>query len=305
MKSAVVVPTLNALPVWGDCINALVATGVNAGDVYIYDSGSVDGTVMQAENAGFNVRHVAQGTFDHGGTRQMAVDELEGYEFIVFLTQDAILSCSDALQVILRPFEDRQVAAVCGKQLPRKNSGHIEAHARLYNYPAESSINELGNRSVKGLKVAFMSNSFAAYRTSSLGEIGGFPNNVIFGEDMFVAAKMLLSGYKVAYEAEASVYHSHGYSLWQETRRYFDMGVFHANESWIRRELGGAEGEGMKFVIAEFRYLLKYAPWRVPEGVLRTLLRYTGFRLGLAEKSLPLSLKKFLAMNKVYFERKY
>jgi rhamnosyltransferase len=153
-----------------------------------------------------------------------------------------------------------------------------------------------------GLKTAFISNSFAAYRISSLTEVGGFPNNVIFGEDMYVAAKMLKAGYKIAYAADACVYHSHGYSLWQEMKRYFDMGVFHAREPWIRQELGGAEGEGVKFVVSEIKYLLRNAFWRIPEALLRTLVRYSGFRLGLVEKRLPIWLKKWLAMNKAYFE---
>ena len=81
--------------------------------------------------------------------------------------------------------------------------------------------------------IAFISNSFAAYRVSVLKEVGGFPDDVIFGEDMFVATKMLKAGYKIAYAAGACVYHSHDYSLWQEMKRYFDMGVFHAREPWI------------------------------------------------------------------------
>jgi rhamnosyltransferase len=164
-------------------------------------------------------------------------------------------------------------------------------------------VNSIGDAGVKGLKAAFLSNSFAAYRISSLLEIGGFPDNVIFGEDMYVATKFLKAGYDVAYAAEASVYHSHNYSLWQEMKRYFDMGVFHAREPWIMQELGGAEGEGFKFVVSEYKYLLRHAFWYVPEGLLRTLFRYSGFRLGLIEKRLPLWLKRTLAMNKGYFKR--
>ena len=113
---------------------------------------------------------------------------------------------------------------------------------------------------------------------------------------------MLKAGYKIAYAADACVYHSHDYSLLQEMRRYFDMGVFHANDSWIRRDLGGVEGEGVRFVVSEFKYLLKNAFWRIPESLLRTLLRYTGFRLGLMEKKLPFWLKRRLVMNYGYFE---
>lgn len=303
MQVAVIVPTLNAAPEWSSWIAALLDTGFSSKDVYIIDSGSTDGTVKQAREAGFNVELIEPGDFNHGGTRQQAVTGLTGYEFVVFLTQDAILSGHDSIKSIISPFESERVAAVCGRQLPRVGVGPIEKQARLFNYPESSSINSIEDAQTKGLKAAFLSNSFAAYRISALYEIGGFPSNVIFGEDMYVATRLLMAGYGVAYAADACVYHSHSYSLWQEMRRYFDMGAFHANEPWIQQELGGAEGEGMKFVVSELRFLLGHAFWRIPEGLLRTLLRYTGFRLGLAEKRLPLWLKRKLAMNKGYFKR--
>lgn len=303
MNAAVLVPTLNAGPKWGSWIKAILATGIDPADVYIIDSGSNDSTVEQARDAGFNVHLIEPGEFDHGGTRQRAVDILDVYEYAVFLTQDAVLSAADSIKNILSPFASGRVAAVCGRQLPCEEAGSIERHARLFNYPLTSSVNSIKDADVKGLKAAFLSNSFAAYRISSLLDIGGFPDNVIFGEDMYVATKLLKAGYKVAYAAEASVYHSHGYTLWQEMKRYFDMGVFHAREPWIRRELGGAEGEGVKFVVSELKYISKHEFWRVPEVLVRTLLRYSGFRLGLAEKKLPLWLKSKLAMNKRYFQR--
>ena len=282
-------------------LKAFIATGVSTADVYVVDSGSTDNTVMQSKKAGFNILQVKPGTFDHGGTRQLAVRNLENRDFLVFLTQDAILSDSSSIENLLAPFSDESVAAVCGRQLPRSNAALIEAHARVYNYPSGSYSRSIRDAGDYGLKTAFISNSFAAYRISALKDVGGFPDDVIFGEDMYVAARMLKAGYKIAYAADACVYHSHDYTLLQELKRYFDMGVFHAREPWIRQELGGAEGEGMKFVISEFRYLLKHAFWRIPEAFLRTLLRYTGFRLGLIESRLPLFMKRRLAMNRGYF----
>ena len=303
MKTAVIVPTLNAGSVWGGWISALLATGINVDDVYVIDSGSIDDTVQLARDAGFNVIRIDYGTFNHGGTRQLAVAGLHDYDLIVFLTQDAVLSDTDSIDKLLLPFEDDNVAAVCGRQLPRQKAGVIEAHARLFNYPETSAVNSINDAGNKGLKAAFLSNSFAAYRVSALGEVGGFPANVIFGEDMYVAVKLLKTGYRVAYAADASVYHSHGYSFYQEMQRYFDMGVFHASEPWIRQDLGDAESEGLKFVVSEYKYLLRHEFWRIPEGMFRTLLRYTGFRLGLIEKWLPIRLKQKLAMNKGYFKR--
>ena len=302
MKAVVIVPTLNAGSLWRDWINAVSATSIEAGDIYVIDSGSSDDTVFLAREAGFNVKSIDVRLFNHGSTRQSAVAGLSGVDIAIFLTQDAILSRPDSLRNILSPFNDKGVAAVCGRQLPRPEAGAIETHARLFNYSEISSLNTIADADKKGLKAAFLSNSFAAYRVKALLDVGGFPADVIFGEDMYVAAKMLMVGYGVAYAADACVYHSHSYSFWQEMQRYFDMGVFHAREPWIRQSLGGAEGEGLKFVFSEYKYLLKHAFWLVPEGMLRTLFRYAGLRLGLVERMLPLWSKRLLAMNKGYFK---
>ena len=301
MSAAIIVPTLTAGPLWKDWIKALQKSGFSSEDVYLVDSGSTDDTVDLAKAAGFNISSVDKLNFNHGGTRQEALRALRGYDYVIYLTQDAILADVDAIAKILRPFQSEKVGAVCGRQLPRKGAGCIESHARLYNYPEVSSVNTIDDAETKGLKAAFLSNSFAAYRIAALQEVGGFPSDVIFGEDMYVATRLLEAGYHIAYAAEACVYHSHDYSLLHEMKRYFDMGVFHSDQPWIRRVLGGAESEGFKFLASEFEYLLRNAFWRIPEAVLRTVLRYAGFRLGLMHERLPIWLKRRLAMNKAYF----
>ncbi len=303
MKFTVVVPTLNAGHLWHEWIIAIKNQSAKADKVLVVDSGSADDTVELALLAGFDLKIIQKKDFGHGETRQLAVGLLSKSDVLVFLTQDAVLRDNESINNILKPFSDDDVAAVCGRQLPRLKATPNEAHARLYNYSSESFIRSINDVDQFGLKTAFLSNSFAAYRMSSLTEVGGFPDNVIFGEDMYMAAKILKAGYKIAYTADACVYHSHDYSLWQEMKRYFDMGVFHAREPWIRQELGDAEGEGIKFVVSELNYLLRHAYWQIPEALLRTLFRYTGFRLGLIEKRLPLWLKRKLAMNKGYFKR--
>ena len=300
-KSLLVCPTLNPGSSFHDWIVALRAQDYLPEKVLIIDSGSNDQTVSMAVKQGFEVLEINKEDFNHGGTRQKAVSNNQGYDIVIFLTQDAILSTANSLRAIIDAFKDENIAAVCGRQLPRPNAGAIESHARLFNYPDNSFVRSLKDSQKFGVKTAFLSNSFAAYRISALQEVCGFPDNVIFGEDMYVAAKLLKAGYKLAYEAHAGVYHSHNYSLIQEAKRYFDMGVFHSHEPWIKDEFGSAEKEGVKFVISEIKYLLGHAFWRIPEGLLRTILRYTGFRLGLAERHIPLKFKKKLSMCPGYF----
>ena len=301
MEVIVIIPTCNAGDEWSDTLKALVGQKCNC-EKLIVDSSSIDSTAVLARKFGLPTSIIDKSEFNHGGTRQRAIHDAGAYDVVVFLTQDAILQDEESLTKIIRYFEDDNVAAVCGRQLPRKSAKPIEVHARTYNYSSKPAVRSMKDAIFYGLKTAFISNSFAAYRVSALNEVGGFPDDVIFGEDMYVATKMLMAGYKIAYAADARVYHSHDYSLWQEMKRYFDMGVFHARELWIRQELGGAEGEGLKFVVSELKYLYKNAFWRIPESIIRTLFRYAGFRLGLIEKRLPLWLKKKLAMNKGYFE---
>ncbi len=301
-NTLLVLLTRNSGELFDVWVNALNQLNDRPGLVAVIDSSSTDGTPDKAKAADFALTVIAQTDFNHGATRQWAVENNLEYEFVVFMTQDAILSGPDAFKNILTAFDDSSVAAVCGRQLPRHNAGAIEAHSRLYNYPDQSSVKSFHDRETIGIKAAFLSNSLAAYRVSALKRVGGFPADVIFGEDMYVAARMLKAGYKIAYAADACVYHSHDYSLLQEFKRYFDMGVFHAREPWIRKEFGGAEGEGLRFVVSELKYLLKHVFWLIPEGILRTLFRYSGFRLGLIEKWLPQWLKRRLAMNKGYFK---
>jgi rhamnosyltransferase len=239
--------------------------------------------------------------FNHGATRQLAVNILSDSDILIYLTQDAILTDFNALRNLTDRFKDESVGVAYGRQLPNKNAGYIGSHAREFNYVIKSELRSLSDASRLGIKTAFISNSFAAYRRTALMNVGGFPANTILSEDMYVAAKMLLAGWKISYCAEAQVWHSHDYSFVQEFNRYFDIGVFHARECWIREKFGGAEGEGEKFVISELRYLLKHAPILIPSAILRTLLKYAGYQLGLREKKLPIAIKKCLSMHKRFW----
>ena len=127
--------------------------------------------------------------------------------------------------------------------------------------------------------------------------VGGFPQDVIFGEDTITAAKLLLSGWKIAYVAEARVYHSHGYTWTQELNRYFDIGVLHARESWLIREFGATGGEGGRFVRSELNYLWPRYWWFIPSALVRTALKLVGYRLGRIERKLSIRWKRRLSMH--------
>ena len=277
---SLIVPTRNAGSQWQIWLASLKLQSVTPSSIVMVDSSSEDNTVSEALRAGISVHIIDKCKFNHGGTRNEAVSLSSECDVLVFLTQDAIFNSPLDLYSLLSIFSDPDVAAVCGRQLPHHDANPLATHARLYNYPEESRIKSAADIPQLGLKVAFMSNSFAAYRRDVFEKLGGFPKNTILAEDMYMASKMILAGYKVAYCAEAAVRHSHNYTPWEEFRRYFDTGVFHACEPWIQEKLGGASGEGLHFVKSELLYLWHHAPLWIPRALLTTGCKLLGYKLG-------------------------
>lgn len=299
---SIAIPTRNAGALWQQTIEGILQQMPSPQQVLVIDSASSDDSRAQACAAGFLVHQIRQEEFSHGGTRNLALSLIHPVEVIVFLTQDAVLDSPQAIAHLLAAFEDKTVAGAHGRQLPHLNATPIAAHARLFNYPAHSNVRCLADRSQLGIKTAFLSNSFAAYRWDCLEQTGGFPEKVILSEDMLIAAKLLQAGYRVAYRADARVRHSHNYRPWREFQRYFDIGAFHAQESWLLAQFGAPEGEGLRFILSEQRYLLTRAPWLLPLSWLNTLMKYAGYRMGRNCNFIPARLKTKLSMHPGYWK---
>lgn len=270
-------------------------------DLMLVDSSSTDGTLELAKSWVPETVVIDSAIFNHGGTRQMMVDNNENYDVYIFLTQDAYLEDHDAISRLIAPFSDEKVGAVCGRQLPHLDANPLAQHARLFNYPDQSRVKTLEDSAELGIKTPFISNSFSAYRAAALKQVGGFPVHVILSEDMYVAAKMLVAGWKVAYAGDARCRHSHNYTLKEEFCRYFDQGVFHSREHWIRQRFGGAGGEGVRYVKSELNYLgvKNLALW--PGAIVRNILKLIAYKVGQKEHYLPLGWKKKLSMHRRYW----
>lgn len=283
MEIAVCVPTMNARHSWCPFIAALSNQSRRMEEILVIDSESTDGTADLARGEGFRVLEIPRSDFRHGATRQMGVEMLDGADVIVFLTQDAVLASAEAIARLVSRFDDPRVGAAYGRQLPRSGAGPIEAHARLFNYPPESTVRALENVHLLGFKSIFFSNSFGAYRRSALMEVGGFNKEVNFGEDTIAAAKLLLAGWKIAYAADAQVYHSHEYSIAQEYKRYVQVGQMHAAQPWLLERFGNVSGEGMRFVRSQLKMLLRDAPMQIPGAIVRAASKWIGYRMGTKE----------------------
>jgi rhamnosyltransferase len=301
-RVAVVVPTYNARKHWLGLRDGLKAQGLPAGQVLILDSSSEDGTRELASAEGYQVFRIDRLDFNHGGTRKLALDLVPWAQIVVYLTHDAFLATPDALDRLLSAFEDPEVAAAYGRQLPRAGAGSIEAHARLFNYPPQSDVRSFESRRALGIKAAFMSNSFAAYRADELRDVGGFPDQVIVSEDAIAAGKLLLAGWKIAYVAEAQVYHSHSFTMVEEFQRYFDIGVCRRREPWLPERFGSPGREGARYFRSEFSYLIGRAPHLLPVALVRTFAKAMAYQLGLRGSWIGREWSRRLSYHKSFWD---
>ncbi len=295
------IPTLNAGDRFADLLAALNQQTYPIGMKVLVDSGSTDGTVDLARANGFEVIGLGPNGFDHGGTRQWAISHFPDADIYVFLTQDAIPAHPEMLENLVAAFSDPEIGMAYGRQLPHEGATLMEAHARLFNYPPQTQVRRLADADTYGIKTISCSNSFAAYRRSAFEAVGGFPLGTIMGEDVIVAGKLLLKGWKMAYVGDARVYHSHAYRLREEFERYFDIGVFHSDNRWIFDSFGRADGEGFRYAQSEMRYVVWRKPWQLPKVLASFVAKWVGYKLGLSYRSLPIRLRKAFSMYKAFW----
>ena len=238
--------------------------------------------------------------FDHGMTRRMAVEKSDA-DIFVMMTQDALPADRKLIEKLTAPLMG-DIAVSYARQLPRKNCRAIERFTRRFNYPEESLLKGKENLQVLGIKTYFCSDVCAAYRREIYEKLGGFVEKAIFNEDMLFAAKAVEAGYKIMYAAEARVLHSHNYSISQQFRRNFDLGVSQAEHPEVFKKIP-SEKEGGRMVKETTEYLFTTGKvFLIPYFYLQCMGKYAGYFLGKHYKMLPAKTIKKCTANEAYWQ---
>lgn len=297
---SIIIPTLNGGKYLGKLFGTLQEQSVSPAQILLVDSSSQDNTLKICGAFGVDIIQIEAKTFDHGGTRNLAASRATG-DILVFMTQDAFFRDPGGLENLVRPLDDPRIAASYGRQVPKEDANPVEKFVRSFNYPSMGMIKGIDDLPRLGIKTFFFSNACSAIMKKAFEEVSGFPEKIIMNEDMFLAAKLLQKGYKIAYQADAVVYHSHNYSLATQFKRYFNIGVFFRRNQWIR-DLANSEKEGIKYFKEIFRFLVDNKQWNwIPYALVDTANRFIGYRIGLMEKFLPLWFKKKISYNKNFW----
>ena len=244
---------------------------------------------------------IKKSTFDHGGTRRYGAS-LSDADILMCMTQDAVPANEYLIEKLLEPYADEYVSATYGRQLADRTADSIEEFTREFNYPKNSFIKSKLDVDRLGIKAYFCSNVCATYRNRVYKNLGGFVKKTIFNEDMIMAGKMIEAGYKIAYCADAKVYHFHRYSYLQQLSRNFDLGVSHNQYPDIFYGKK-SESEGIRLVKETYQHLVDNKEYLlIPDLIMTSGFKFIGYQLGKRYHLLPKDLVVHLSMNKSYWE---
>ena len=201
--------------------------------------------------------------FSHSLTREKYALKSKS-DVTCFITQDVVIKDEEWLYELTKNIGKDLIAAAYSRQVTKYNN--IEKYTRESNYPDYSFIVSKDDISSKGLKTFFFSDAASAVDTKIYKELKGYDGkNLPISEDMYYAYKVIQNGYKISYEADSIVFHSHNFTLKQIYQRYKLTGKFFKENSYLDQY--GTTGSGSKLA----KYVLKRI---IQERNIKMFFRY-------------------------------
>lgn len=261
--------------------------------VLVVNSSSHDGTVELAEKMGAHTLVIPRPQFNHGTSRESARCYLST-DIVVMMTPDAYAVDQDVLEKLIHPLLTKTASVAYARQIPHHGAGVLEAFPRAFNYPEHVERRSIADVERLGIYTFFCSNACAAYRNAALDEVGGF-DPVLFGEDTVAVAKLLRRGHTLHYAADAVVHHSHAYTLLQEFKRHFDIGLSRKSYFHLFEGAGSDKARGWTYA----RQLL--CKTKSPYTLLHLFSKWCGYQFGSRSLNAPDWLKKHLSSQDFYW----
>ena len=267
MRVSVIIPTLNPGPLFKEVLEAVRSQEWEGElELVVVDSMSDDGAAELAKKYADVFFQVRREEFNHGQTRNLAISRSRG-ELIALLVQDATPANPLWLKNLAKNFSDPQVAGAYSRQIPRPDCNPL-LRIRLEQWGAGkpnkrvqklNSSKPLSAYSPQEIISTFSFDNVSSMLRRSVWEKIKFPKRR-FAEDIAWAKQVLEKGYKIVFEPESVVIHSHKKSLWYEFKR-----VYLDHENWWQvgefrifnrpREVLGASISGTRKMLSELKRL--------------------------------------------------
>lgn len=222
---------------------------------------SKDNTEQYLINNKIKYKKIKKEEFSHSLVREKEALKSEA-DILVFITQDIVIEDELWLYNLIKDIDDTEIVATYSRQLTKYNN--LEKYTRECNYPDQDIIKSKDKIEIYGLKTFFFSDAASAINTKIFKELKGYDNkNLPISEDMYIAYKIIMNGYKIKYCSNSIVFHSHNFTLREIYERYKLTGKFFKENDYLDQY--GTTGSGAslakyicKRIFQEKRFLLLF-----------------------------------------------
>ena len=212
MRISVVIRTLNE----ARHLPALLAgigqqqIGDGSCEVVLVDSGSTDGTLQIAQGHGCRIVHIKKEEFSFGRSLNVGCLAATG-DVLVFVSGHCIPCAPDWLAKLVAPLGHGGVVYSYGGQVGNEGTLFSERQIFAKYFPALSQVPQEG----------FYCNNANSALLRSEWEHTRFDEELTGLEDMYLAKDLVQRGRRLAYVAEARVFHLHDEG-WRQVKRRFE-----------------------------------------------------------------------------------
>jgi glycosyltransferase involved in cell wall biosynthesis len=303
---SVIIPVKDGGEALRRCLDGIAAQRVAEPlEVLVADSGSSDGSRELARSSGARVLEADSSSFRHGATRNQAAEYARG-DLLVFTTQDAYAENEHWLERLCAPLHaDEKIAGVYGRQIPHHDAAPPEQFFLHFLYGFDARDQQATDVTDLSLHTTLFSNVNSAMPRRLWKEFP-FADDLYFQEDQDWSRRVLLAGYRIRYEPDAAVRHSHAYTVKTAFKRFFDTGA-----SAERGFLGGGSSssrvirrEARRYAREELQWLVRTGRRRwIPYAGAYELAKFLGLQVGAQHRRLPLWLKRRCSLYPGYWEQ--
>ncbi len=268
---AVLIRTKNEAQAIGRALD-LVQSQTLPAEIIVVDSGSSDRTVeIVKQYAQVRLIEMPASEFTFGRSLNLGCAATEA-EIVVPLSAHAFPCDRSWLSQLVRHFADPQVAGVYGRQLPHPDAYPPVERDYLGFYGTQlrvqSDPDQISDRT--------FSNANAAIRRSCWQQ-HPFNESLSYSEDQVWAWAMLEQNYKIIYEPEAKVFHSHNETLQQVFRRSYREAVAAKLVYDTKLKLRSALIIWVFFVLGDTQFIVKHHKdycWLIKAPIYRLFCLY-------------------------------
>ncbi len=213
MKISVIIPVKNGSQTLEKCLSSIRNQTTANIEIIILDSMSHDDSKEIALKYHSKVIQIAEGTFNHGLTRNIGAKEATG-DFLFYTVQDAWLAENNLLERMVKHFEYAKVMGVVGHQaVPHEKDKNPMLWYRRFSEP-EVQLREIkdiekfisSNHTIQQSLIAW-DDVVAMYRKTALMQQPFVETE--FAEDWIWSGAALLRGWRLVYDPSLVVYHYH------------------------------------------------------------------------------------------------